>query len=107
MKDVLIIQQPSLSDWEVVPGFRIAGNQHLDQIIHRVQQSASSQSDAPTNFRMWKAEGKKHDLDGTLLEECGQWGLSHYEVFEAPSESQYRAIVMLYYQPVVRVPIAA
>jgi hypothetical protein len=106
-KDVLIVRQPESEEWACSPVVGIAGNQTVERVVERIQHSLSSQSTMPWDFYLWESEGQHYDVNNEFLEKCDRWHLSRYEVCPAPADSKYQAVVILYYEPVIEMAIAA
>ena len=106
MKEILTVRQSEHGYWAYTPSVGICGNQSLEKVIKHIDQSLETQSSKPWDFYLWKSQGQRWGDDDQLIEECDQWHLSRYEVCSAPDESRYQAVVILYYEPVVKVAIA-
>lgn len=106
IKDILIVQEPESGFWACSPGVNVCGNQTLEKVISRIEQSILTQSNKPHDFYVWESEGKLWSDDNQLLEECDCWHLSRYEVCEPPKDSKYQAVVILYYEPAAVLAIA-
>jgi len=107
MKEILCVKNADDDgSWAIYSHVTIAGNYTLERFLSELQKEIDTKNEKPYSHYLWKVEAKKYDLDNTLLEECDRWHLSRHEVFTAPVDSKYQAIVMLYYQPAVKVAIA-
>lgn len=105
-KDIKIIREPESGYWACSPDTGVCGNQTLEKVVSRIEQSLLTQSDKPWDFYLWESEGKRWSDDNKLLQECDRWHLSRYEVCTAPDESKYQAVVILYYEPAAVLAIA-
>lgn len=100
IKEILTIRETGNAAWSCDSDLGVSGNQTLETVVQRIEKSVRNQSDKPWDFYLWKAHGKRWDMESDrLLEECDRWHLSRYEVCSTPEESKYQAVIILYYEP--------
>jgi hypothetical protein len=106
LKDILIVKEPESGCWACGSSTGVSGNQTLQTVVERIENSMRTQSDKPWDFYLWDVEGKLWGDDNKLVEECDRWHLSRYEICPAPSESKYQAVIILYYEPAPALAVA-
>jgi hypothetical protein len=98
-RNVMYIKKAEDTGWAIPSHVCIAGNYSLERFLAELQKQIDTKNEKSHSDYLWKVAADRWGDDGQLIEECDRWHLKRYEVCTTPAESQYQAVVILYYEP--------